>query len=131
MSDYQKGMLAIPSLILILGVVVFVLYLLILITIKFNSPTFIEPRKMFNKNDDIKFKYMSNRVSNAVNFLYAESGWRVFWFGGWGAYVVRVPRDGLKTPTTEKQRRALQNLEQDVRREYQVYLKDVHGQEIY
>lgn len=131
MSDYQKGMLAIPSLILILGAVVFVLYLLILITIKFNSPTFIGPRKMFDKNDDINFKYMSNRVGNAVNFLYAESGWRVFWFGGWGAYVVRVPRDGLKTPTTEKQRKALQNLEQDVRREYQVYLKDVHGQEIY
>lgn len=131
MTEYQKGMASIPSLILIIGAVIFVLYLLILITIKFNSPTFIEPRKMFDKNDDVKFKYMSNRVSNAVNFLYAESGWRVFWYGGWGLYAIRVPRDGLQTPTTEKQRKALQDLEQDVRRDYQVYLKEVHGQEIY
>lgn len=131
MTEYQKGMASIPSLILIIGAAIFVLYLLILITIKFNSPTFIAPRKMFDKNDDIKFKYMSNRVSNAVNFLYAESGWRVFWFGGWGLYAVRVPRDGLKTDSSKDQRDALADLERDVRRDYQVYLKDVHGQEIY
>lgn len=131
MTEYQKGMASIPSLILIIGAAIFVLYLLILITIKFNSPTFIEPRKLFDKNDDIKFKYMSNRVSSAVNFLYAESGWSLFWFGGWGAYVVRVPRDGLKTPMTKEQKKALQDLEQDVRREYRVYLKEVHEQEIY
>jgi len=122
MSDYVKGALSIPSLILIVGAVGLIAILFVCLMTLFNTPTFIGPAKLFSKKGLIEDRRYSNRVSSAVNILWANSSRRIFWFGGFGLYTVRVPRDGAWAPISNEKRELNRELDREVGAAYDRYL---------
>lgn len=129
MSDYVKGALSIPSLILIAGAIGLIVVLFVCLMTLFNSPTFIGPTRLFSSKGTLNDRLYSNRVSSAMNVLQADSSRRVFWFGGFGVYTVRVPRDGIWSSTTKSQGELNSTLKSEVNVAYRRYLEGLERED--
>ncbi|MHD0300149.1 hypothetical protein RCF19_30035 [Rhodococcus qingshengii] len=128
MSEYTKGALSIPSLILIIGAIALVIVAFILLVgYVFSSLTWEGPKRMFSKDENFRLRYSTNRLGMATQVLTSNSAFRLFWLGGIGVYVTRTNRGGFHHETDEQSRlqRALHNA---VRDDYRKWLEQFDEQ---
>ncbi|MCW2092836.1 UNVERIFIED_ORG: hypothetical protein M2328_006116 [Rhodococcus erythropolis] len=122
MSEYVKGALSIPSLILIIGAIGLIAILFVCLMAMFNSVKWVGPSKMFDDQDNFRLRYFTNRTSMASAILVANSAWKLLWVGGWGIYVTRTNRGGYHEQTPV-QSRLHRELDRTVSDDYRKWLE--------
>ncbi|MGR6523854.1 hypothetical protein ACU5JM_19645 [Rhodococcus erythropolis] len=128
MTEYTKGALSIPSLILIIGAVALVVVAFVLLVgYVFSSITWLGPKRMFGKEDNFRLRYFTNRLGMATQVLTSNSAFRLFWLGGIGVYVTRTNRGGFHHETDE-QSRLQHELQCAVRDDYRKWLEQFDEQ---
>lgn len=128
MTEYTKGVLSIPSLILIVGAVALVVVAFVLLVgCVFSSITWLGPKRMFGKEDNFRLRYFTNRLGMATQVLTSNSAFRLFWLGGIGVYVTRTNRGGAHHET-DKQSRLQHELRRAVRDDYRKWLEQFDEQ---
>lgn len=128
MSEYTKGALSVPSLILIIGAIALVVVAFVLLVgYVFSSVTWIGPKRMFDKGDNFRLRYCTNRLGMATQVLTSNSAFRLFWLGGIGVYVTRTNRGGVHRETDE-QSRLQHELRRAVRDDYRKWLEQFDEQ---
>jgi len=95
MSEYTKGALSIPSLILIIGAIGLIAILFVCLMAMFNSVKWDGPSKVFDDKGNFRLRYFTNRTRMASSVLLANRAWSLLWVGGWGIYVTRTNRGGF------------------------------------
>ncbi len=128
MSEYTKGALSIPSLILIVGAVALVIVAFILLVgYVFSSLTWEGPKRMFSKDGNFRLRYGTNRLGMATQVLTSNSAFRLFWLGGIGVYVTRTNRGGFHYESDE-QSRLQGELANAIRADYRKWLEQFDEQ---
>ena len=127
MSEYTKGALSIPSVILIIGAVGLIAILFACLMAMFNSVKWIGPSRMFDEKGNVRLRYFTNRTSMARSLLVASRAWRLVWVGGWGVYLTKTNRGGFHEEDVE-QSNLCWELERTISADYRKWLEQFDEQ---